>query len=102
MAVLHPIKYIKAVLQLQTLFYACYNKYFFNNTLQLTLDVTLYQTRRKAITRTPDAERIYYHKTHNENIEIGVAWFFKGGKRERISTEDAVFQRLQQIPNTKL
>lgn len=34
MAVLHPIKYIKAVLQLQILSYACFNKYVFDNRVQ--------------------------------------------------------------------
>lgn len=34
MAVLHPIKYIKAVLQLQILLYACFNKYVFDNRVQ--------------------------------------------------------------------
>lgn len=82
--------------------YGSFYKYLLKRTIQLTLDVTLYQTRRTAITRTPEAIRTYYHKTHNENIEIGVAWFFKGGKRERINTEDAIFQRLQQITNTKI
>ncbi len=95
-------RYSEVTLKPVNYLYGSFYKYLFNRAMQITLDITIYQTRRKAITRTPEAERIYYHKTHNENIEIGVAWFFKGGKRERIKTENAIFQRLQQIPNTKL
>lgn len=37
MAVLNPIKYIKAILQLQILLYSCFNKYVFDNGKSLRL-----------------------------------------------------------------